>query len=201
MSSKSKLGWKMGNVIGYAALVGGIVFSATAHAEVKSKTAEEFAQYGPEDAYWVFTVTCTDDTEHKVQRKTDGDLWCATAIEGFCDANRDVAADKVCGDEFGKAYAEQKSSIEAEQVARKQAEADAERKRAEAAAAKQREEQVKQQAAARAQAEADAKAQRQLSIEEELLKIEQEKLDLRRQELELQERAVQIQELLDQEEG
>ncbi|GHA16832.1 hypothetical protein GCM10008090_28100 [Arenicella chitinivorans] len=201
MSSKSKLGYKMGNVIGYAALVGSIVFTATASAQVKTKTAEEFAQYGPEDAYWVFTVTCEDDSEHKVQRKTDGDLWCAKEIEGFCDANRDIAADKVCGDAFGEAYAEQKNTIDAEQAARKQAEAESERKRSEAAAAKQREEQAKQQAAQRAQAEADAKVQRQLSIEEELLKIEQEKLDLRRQELELQERAVQIQELLDQEQG
>jgi len=64
------------------ALFGCAYLSVTqrAIAQLKSTTAENFAQYGPEDAYWVFSAICADDSERPIQRKTDGNQWCGQDI-------------------------------------------------------------------------------------------------------------------------
>ena len=183
-------------------VIGAITGSMPALAEVKSKTAEEFVQYGPEDAYWVFTATCADDQQRIIQRKTDGELWCIKDAEEFCDENRDKAADIACGPEFADSEAAEEQAREAA----RQAEAEAARAQAAERARQERQRQERERARAaeaeRAaeQARQEAAAKDQISIEEQLLKIEQEKLELRRQELELQRRAVEIQALLDESE-
>ncbi|RBP48425.1 hypothetical protein [Arenicella xantha] len=178
--------------------------SPVSHAKVKSQTADEFAQYGPEDAYWVFTVTCADDSERKVQRKTDGEQWCAKDVDGFCDTDRVIAAEKSCSEEYlaaaGQASTKAKPAAPKPSADQQRAAAEKERE------AKRRQQQERERAAQAAKEKADAEAKReqeakdQISIQEELLKIEQEKLNLRRQELELQQRAVEIEELLEKSE-
>ncbi len=180
--------------------------SSVALSEVESLTTEEFVQYGPEDAYWQFTATCKDGAERIVQRKTDGNNWCSKALEGYCDANRESAAEKVCSEAFVEEYANSEQVRKAEQEAsRAKAQAEArkredERRAADQRAAEQRARQAAAQAKAAEEAEKAKEAENQLSIEEQLLKIEQEKLDLRRQELELQKRAIEIEDILKTEE-
>lgn len=178
-------------------------FAGIAQSQVKSQSADEFVQYGPEDAYWVFTVTCADDAERQVQRKTDGDLWCAKDVEGFCDLNREIAAEKSCSKEYTEATTATAASDQ-QASEEKQRSDDAEAEKAAQLKRQQEQERERQAQRARANAAAEAKreeeAKKQILIQEELLKIEQEKLNLRRQELELQQRAVEIEELLEKSE-
>ena len=179
-NSLSKLGFSL------AALL----FTSSSMAVTLSN--EELQQYGPEEAYWVVTVDCEDDTPNRViHRKTDGNEWCAKDFDGFCGGTKDATSEKVCGADYT-------AQLEAQQL---EAEAEAERRREEQAqrdAERRREAQAReQQAQARQAAAQQAEIQNQISVDEELLRIEQEKLSLRRQELELQKRAVEIREALE----
>lgn len=172
-------------------------------AAVDSLTTEEFVQYGPEDAYWQFTANCRDGAKRVVQRKTDGNDWCAKGLEGYCDVSREVAADKACGKDFAEAYANSEQVRKAQSDATQaKAQAAAQKRQAESRAAAQRAaDQRTREAAERAKAAQQAKiarqAQNQISIDEQLLKIEQEKLELRRQELELEKRVMEIEKSLE----
>ena len=135
---------------------------------MKSLSGEDFVQYGNEDAYWVFTAVCSDDSERKIQRKTDGTDWCGTDLTDFCDADKKAAAELICGSRYSEGLALQREASRAEQ-ARQQAEQER-----------------------RTQAAAAASNAERIAIEEELISIEQEQIQLRRQELELQRRANKI---------
>lgn len=184
-------------------LIGFFVLSSTsAQSQVSSISAEDFAQYGTEAAYWVATVTCTDGSERKIQRKTDGNLWCGKDVSGYCRELKNEAADLVCGDSYSVVWQNQNSAA-AEEAAQREAEErrrrqQAEQRRAEQRIANQEAQRREQQAAAAA---ASGPSPEQLSIEEELITIEQEKIELRKQELELRRRAVEIQALLDAKTG
>jgi len=178
------------------------LFVNTAMSQVSSISNDELVQYAKEQAYWVANVTCASGGKRVVQRKTDGDEWCAKEIEGYCDAAKEGAAEKACTNDYTSALTARESA--------RQAQANAAREQARARQAEQqRQEQrrladqrIAQQRAERERQAAEAAAaplKKQINIEEELIKIEQEKLDLRRQELELQRRAVEIQALLDKE--
>ena len=177
-----------------------------AQAQVANISAETFAQYGKDEAYFVAEVECEQGGALRaIQRKTDGNNWCGKDVAGYCDASKDAAAKKVCGTEYGSAISLLEDKTKAEEVAAEaQARAESERERA-AVAERERAEQARrsqQQQARAAQAERERKAaaaplKKKISIEEQLITIEQEKLDLRRQELELQRRAVEIQKELD----
>ncbi len=180
-----------------------VALTSTAQAEVASIAPENFAQYDKDEAYWVAEVSCkqTDGTR-TIQRKTDGNEWCGKDLPGFCDTDKDDAANKVCGAEYTSALAAIDDKIKAEKAAAV-AQARATKAEQDSAAAQRRQ---AQQERVRAQNERDRQAaaaplKKKISIEEQLIKIEQEKLDLRRQELELQRRAVDIQKLLDKNEG
>lgn len=167
-----------------------LLFSTNSNAVILSN--EELQQYGPEEAYWVVTVDCEDDTPTRViHRKTDGNEWCAKDFDGFCGDSKDATSKNVCGADYT-------AQLEAQQL---EAEAEAERRREEQSrrdAERRREAQAQeQQAQARQAAAQQAEIQNQISVDEELLRIEQEKLSLRRQELELQKRAVEIREALE----
>jgi len=188
-----------------------VLGSQSVIAQVKSKSPEEFVQYGREDAYFAFTATCSDDAKRVIQRKTDGNEWCAKDISGFCDENKDSAADKACSSEFALALGTVTSS-KREAIAAKEAEAQnaraaqqEEQKRQAQAAQQQLERQraaelereraqalAAAQTKARAKAKATQAAKNKLAIEEELLRIEEEQLELRKQEIELEQRAAEI---------
>ena len=170
------------------------LFANAAMSEVSTISSDSLVQYAKEQAYWVATVTCSDDSQRVIQRKTDGNEWCGKAVDGFCDADKEAAADRICGTQYTSALSlleatkqAQNEAAEAEERARR-----AERERQEQLAAQQR-----QQQAERERQAATAPLKRQITIEEELIQIEQEKLNLRRQELELQRRASEIEALLE----
>ena len=178
-------------------LVCSLMYSLTAVSQVSTISGDNLVQYGKQQAYWEADVTCSDNSERVVQRKTDGDEWCGKAIEGFCEPVKENAAQKVCAAEYTSALAARE---EARQARNRAVEAQRARQ-----AELQREEQrrladqrIEQQRLEREKRAAAAPQEKRINIEEELIRIEQEKLDLRRQELELQRRAVEIQELLDE---
>ncbi len=180
-------------------LVVSMLASSATHAAEFS--AETLKAVGPVEAYWVTNVTCDNgDSAGEIRRKTDGNEWCATGIDGYCAASKAEAATKVCSAEFMAAKNELAEKEEAEkELQRANERAEQERKRE--LEARQQAERERQAALARAQAEKDRAAegdrQKKIEIDEKLLQIEQEKLSLRRQELELQRRAVQIREALE----
>lgn len=180
-------------ILGFVFMLGGVfAINGVSYAQVKSMTPETLAQYGPEDAYWVFSAVCSDDSERQVQRKTDGQQWCGKDIDGFCQQDKSKAADMVCGQEYSQGLALQRETQRA-QRARVQAQRERERQRT---AERQRAAQaLAEQQRQQAQVAAATSSQR-ISIEEELIEIQQEKIELRREELELQRRAQEIQSLL-----
>lgn len=152
-----------------------------------------------EDAYWAAEVSCNDNSERTVQRRTNGSEWCGKEVSGFCANNKDAAAVKVCGPEYSSALSLKESSIKAKEdadQAKKRADR-AERDREEQRRLSEQRLRQQQEEKARQAAAAAAPLKKQISIEEELILIEQEKLNLRRQELELQKRAVEIEKLLE----
>ncbi|GAA6137573.1 hypothetical protein NBRC116583_13200 [Arenicella sp. 4NH20-0111] len=149
-------------------------------------SGEEFKEYAAEEAYWVVSVDCENGSDPRViQRKTDGNQWCAKELDGYCFDSKDDASKEVCGEKYSSA-AEELNAQAKDKAKREQEARDNERKRREDA----------ERAAAERKRAADEKRQNQISIDEQLLKIEQEKLSLRRQELELQRRAVEIRDAL-----
>jgi len=185
--------------------VGTTLFAGTALSQVSSISSDNLVQYGKDDAYWVASVTCTDESERIIQRKTDGNEWCGKAIEGFCDSTKESTAAKICGAQYTSSLSLLEATKQAQNEAA-QAEQRAKRAEQERLAEQQRAEQrrladqrVEQQRLEREKKAAAAAAplKRQITIDEELIQIEQEKLNLRRQELELQRRAVEIEALLE----
>lgn len=174
------------------------ILAEAAISQVSGISSENLVQYGKEQAYWVSNVSCADNSTRIVQRKTDGEQWCGKAIDGFCDVNKEAAAEKICSTGYTSALAALEASVRAQNSA---AQAEARARRAEQEREQQRQlanQRIEQQRRAREQqAAVNAPLEKQINIEEELIKIEQEKLDLRRQELELQRRATEIQTLLD----
>lgn len=72
-------------------------------ANVASVSEVNFAQYGKEDAYWVVTVTCNNQSKHSVQRKTDQEIWCPKNNKGntdVCNENKKTAFENVCADAY-----------------------------------------------------------------------------------------------------
>ncbi len=175
-------------------LLGASALVLTTNANAIEFSTEELKTVGPEQAYWVTNVTCDDGSDAgEIRRKTDGNEWCATLINGFCGATKAAAGEKVCGSEYTSAVAEIKQQAEAnKREAEARQRAAAERARVE----QQRREAQARELAARQRAE-EQKRNNQIQIDEQLLKIEQEKLSLRRQELELQQRAIEIREALE----
>ena len=185
------------------ATVFALTLANNAQAQVASISAETFAQYGKDDAYFVADVECEQGgSTRAIQRKTDGNDWCGKDVTGYCGASKDAAAKKVCSTEYSSAISLLEDKTKAEEAAAAaQARADSERERA-AVAERERADQARRAQQQRARAEQERKAaaaplKKKISIEEQLITIEQEKLDLRRQELELQRRAVEIQKELD----
>lgn len=168
-------------------------------ASVVELSPEEFAQYGPEDAYWTVQVTCdTSDAENIIQRKTDGNSWCVKGDTSLCSEQKNTAANLACSDEF---LAKLESDNARENARKREQRLQEERQRQVAA----------RPAAVRVPAKAPVKSplnapvvtaidpeiQKRISIEEQRLSIEQERLKLRRRELKLEQRKVEIQELLE----
>lgn len=155
-------------------------------ASAVTMSGEEFKEYAAEEAFWVVSVDCENGSEPRViQRKTDGNQWCAKELDGYCYDTKAETGKEVCGEKYNSEFDQINQQVK-EKAQKEQAARDAERKRREAAA---------REATERKRAE-DAKRQNQISIDEQLLKIEQEKLSLRRQELDLQRRAVEIRDAL-----
>ena len=75
-----------------------LISQYTSAARVTNVSKESFAQYGKENAYWVVTVTCDDESKHTVQRKTDQDTWCPKGNNDSCSDNKNVASENVCSD-------------------------------------------------------------------------------------------------------
>ena len=168
------------------------LLSTNALAQVKSVSGEDFVQYGSEDAYWVFTAVCGDDSERKIQRKTDGTTWCGKDIDTYCDADKGKAAELICGSEYSNILESRLESARAEEARNRAAQEERNRQQRQQQADRQRaaQEQARRQRAA--QAAAAASGNERIAIEEELIAIEQEKIKLRREELELQRRAKDI---------
>jgi len=162
-------------------------------ADVNSVSAESFAQYGREDAYWIATVSCEGGAENIIQRKTDGDSWCPKGALNLCSTDKDTAAKNACSDDYTQlAKAAKERELQAEN-AKAQEEA-RRRQQAAAAEAKQREAAAKPAPVVRESSQETI--QEKILIQEERIKIEQEKLQLRSREIELEKRAVEIEELL-----
>jgi len=165
---------------------------------VDSLTTDEIVQYGPQDAYWQFTASCSNGAKRVVRRKTDSDNWCALDLDNFCDTNRENAAQKTCSESFDEQYAQSESVRKAQQEAANAAARmrNDERLATERRAAEQRAREAAAQARVEREAQRVEDARNQLSVEAQLLKIEQEKLQLQRQELQLMRRAMEIEEEL-----
>lgn len=177
-------------------VLGTLLVLQNGHAAVSTISSEEFAQYGREDAYWVFTVQCTDDDKGRiVQRKTDGSLWCGKDIEGFCDDDKNAAAEKVCSSEYSQALiniSEQQEQQQQTLADQQRAEKRATEERQRAARARERAATERAKAAEqRRQAAAEELRRNEISIEQKILELEQQELELRRKELEIQRRAEQ----------
>ena len=169
------------------------LFCTSTYAQVKSVSGENFVQYGPEEAYWVFQAICDDDSERKIQRKTDGSEWCGKDLDSFCDTDKDKAADLICGPRYSEGLALQRETLRAED-AQKRAQQERERQEEQDLVSRRRAEEERARLA-RAQAAAASESQR-IAIEEELLTIDREKLKLRREEIELQRRVNEIEVIL-----
>lgn len=203
--------WTKSN-LGLLLLSTTLIASHGVAAAVKSKSPEEFVQYGPEDAYFAFTATCDDDAKRVVQRKTDGNEWCVKGIKGFCDENKETAAEQACSSELALAMGTVQSS-QKEADAAKQAEAErtaqaakleqerlAKEEQERARAADLERERAAARVAAQEKARKDALAaqslKKKVQVEEELLKIDEELLELRQKDLDLQQRQTEIAEQL-----
>jgi len=77
-----------------------LINQPTLAANVASLSEVNFAQYGKEDAYWVVTVTCDNQSKHIVQQKTDQDRWCPKGSNDFCSEDKNTAFDNVCSDAY-----------------------------------------------------------------------------------------------------
>lgn len=190
----------MKKIINSTIFIGCTFLAGNSFAQVSGMSPENLVQIN-KDAYWSTNVTCKNGKVQTIQRKTDGSEWCGKTVSGYCDTNKDKAAEKVCGAD----YADKVSSLEEADRKAKEEKARAAKAKEEAERAEQRrlaearrvqQEQRIQAERARKAAEA-APARKQISIEEQLIQVEQEKLNLRRQELELEKRAVEIEKLLE----
>jgi hypothetical protein len=192
-----KIFFKKPSFISYSVLAPFVLFAPLAwSAAVVELSAEDFAQYGQEDAYWTVNVTCEgSSSENIIQRKTDGTEWCAKNDATACDEAKDAVAKMVCSDEYLSNLDASKNREEA-------------RIREERAAQVQRENAARKTTApvvrvlvpaapAKTAPAEDNSLQNKISIEEQRLSIEQERLKLRRRELELERRAVEIEEQLE----
>ena len=77
-----------------------LINQPTLAANVASVSEVNFTQYGKEDAYWVVTVTCDNQSKHIVQQKTDQDRWCPKGSNDFCSEDKNTAFDNVCSDAY-----------------------------------------------------------------------------------------------------
>jgi len=184
--------------------IGTVLFTSTAVSEVSSISGDNLVQYGKEEAYWVADVTCDDNSQRGIQRKTDGDQWCGIDFDGFCDTTKESTAKKVCSAQYTSSLnlleatkQAQNSAAEAEERAKRAEEARAQSIRAEQRRlADQRLESQRLERQRVANAAEVEPLKKRINIDEDIIRIENEKLKLRRQELELQRRASEIQSLL-----
>ncbi|MFT5574252.1 MAG: hypothetical protein ACI9FR_003190 [Cryomorphaceae bacterium] len=182
----------------YAFVIPLIMFAPIAwSAAVVELSAEDFAQYGQEDAYWTVNVTCEGSSaENIIQRKTDGSQWCAKEDANACDEAKDTVAKRVCSDQYLSNLDNSKNLEDT----RKSEERAAQTRRAnerQLAARKTAAPVVRVITSVAAAPAVDKNLLNKISIEEQRLSIEQERLKLRRRELELERRAVEIEEQLE----
>jgi hypothetical protein len=176
----------------YSILVPLILFAPIAwSAAVVELSAEDFAQYGQEDAYWTVNVTCEGSSaENIIQRKTDGTDWCAKEDANACNEAKDEVAKIVCGDQYLSNLSNTKTIVDTP----KRVEPAVQTR---PAARKTVAPVVRVIVPAAAAPVENNNLQNKISIEEQRLSIEQERLKLRRRELELERRAGEIEELLE----
>ncbi len=156
-------------------------------ANVLSTSEESFAQYGKEDAYWVVTVNCDDNTAYVVQRKTDGVRWCPKGNNSLCSNDKSVAAKNSCS-EANTAVAKKAKVIKAKAAPIQQENARLTFEQREAA---------EKAAVERKIREAEYKLQQRIDNDEKLLLISTELSNLSLREQQIEQRIIEIDELLD----
>ena len=188
----------MTKTLTYIALLSLLLASNTINASNVANTSKEsFAQYGKEDAYWVVTVTCNDNSEHIVQRKTDQEAWCPKGNDSTCNEDKTAAFNTVCSE----AYAIKSKEIEAaEELKRQEIAAQQQQEQAQQAQAQQaqnRQTEEEKAAALQAIRDAEQKIQQQIFIEESIQIVQRQLATLSNREREIQRRIAEIDALIE----
>lgn len=157
-------------------------------ANVLSTSGESFAQYGKEDAYWVVTVNCDDNTKYVVQRKTDGEQWCPKGNNSLCSSDKSIAAKNSCSEANNTAVAKKAKVIKTKAAPIQQENARLTFEQREAA---------EKAAVERKIREAEYKLQQRIEADEKLLLISTELSNLSLREQQIEQRIIEIDELLD----
>lgn len=181
-----------------------LISQYTSASNVASVSQESFAQYGKEDAYWVVTVACDNQSKHIVQRKTDHDTWCPKANNNLCSDDKKIAFENACSNESTvetevvKAVKVVKAAeIEKVKVNETEnAKVAVQKKRVQTLAAQDVQEKATIEQRIRA---AEQKIQQQFFIEDSLASIQKEIRTLDGREQEIQQRLAQINELIESE--
>jgi len=172
-----------------------LISQHTSATNVANTSKENFAQYGKEDAYWVVTVTCNNQNQHTVQRKTDQDTWCPKDKTDSCNEDKKVTFEYVCSDAYAETIKQAETTKPVEitkkiNTAKRVSITD--QSKAQAITTQKAAQAQDKALAEQKKREAEQKIQQKIYIEQSIASIQQEIQTLNNREREIQKRLVEI---------
>ncbi len=124
-----------------------LILSSNAVAQVVSVSADKFAQYDVNEAYWEVVVECSSSLQPRrtIRQNHNESKWCSKEFSSVCSQDKQSAAELICGVDYN-------ARLETQNLQRLQKQKElADTKRKEAQAQEKRREEVRVQELATAQ--------------------------------------------------